>query len=465
MNELEVDRGSFRDPAGKVFYYNNRVLRFLNKDGINRLNFLKENNLLENCILNKYLIKSHEINNNNLNLNNLENKIFIEHKKIQYISYPYEWCFDQLKDAALHHLDFHIYLLNNNATLLDGSAFNIQFDGHKPIFIDLLSIKKYENGEYWTAHKQFCENFLNPLILKSKKGIDFNNWFRGNLEGINTKDLNALLSIKDKFSFNIFTQVFLLNFLEQRAIKNKNKNTIQVNKRKFPKKSLLSMLHSMKNFIISLDIKKSITMWDDYSKDNTYKTNEEDLKKKIVKEFAGKYKFETLIDLGCNDGVYSKICLKNGCKYVIGFDYDLNSINNAYKISKKENLNFLPLYFDASNPSPNLGWAQNERKGFIERINFTGMISLAFEHHLAIAKNIPLDQTIKWLTDTAPQGLIEFVPKNDATIKKMLTLKGDIFKNYNEENFKKLLLKNVNIVSETTISDSGRKIFEYKKPI
>jgi len=463
VNKIEVDPGSFRDPAGKVLYYNDRVLRILNKDGIARFSFLQENNLLDNCILNKFLIKSEKINSDNLNLQNLDSKIIIEHKKIEYISYPYEWCFDQLKDSALHHLNFHIYLLNNNATLLDGSAFNVQFNGHEPIFIDLLSIKKYENGEYWTAHKQFCENFLNPLILKSKKGIDFNNWFRGNLEGINTKDLNAVLSLKDKFSFNIFTQVYLLNYLEQRAIKNKKKNITQINKRKFPKNSFLSMLNTMKKFIISLDIKESRTIWDDYSKDNTYKINEENLKKKIVKEFASKYKFETLVDLGCNDGVYSRICLENGCKYVVGFDFDLNSINNAYKISKKEKLNFLPLYFDASNPSPNLGWAQNERKGFMERSNFSGMISLAFEHHLAIAKNIPLDQTIKWLVNTAPQGLIEFVPKNDETIQKMLSLKGDIFIDYNEENFKSLLLKNANIVSETVISDSGRKIFEYKK--
>ena len=169
MNKFEVDQGSFRDPAGKVLYYNGRVLRLLNQDGVDRLNYLKENDLLNNCISNQFLIESEEIASDNLNLQNLKNKTIIEHRKIEYISYPYEWSFDQLKDAALHHLNFHIYLLNNNATLIDGSAFNIQFDGHKPIFIDLLSIKKYEDGEYWTAHKQFCENFLNPLILKSKK--------------------------------------------------------------------------------------------------------------------------------------------------------------------------------------------------------------------------------------------------------------------------------------------------------
>jgi len=463
VNKIEIDQGSFRDPAGRIFYYNEKVLRLLNKEGEKRYNFLKKKNLLDNCISNKFLIQSNEVDSNNFNLDSLKNKKIIEHRKINYISYPYEWCFDQLKDAAIHHLNFHIFLLNNNATLIDGSAFNIQFEGYKPIFIDLLSIKEYQEGEYWKSHKQFCENFLNPLLLKSKKKIDFNNWFKGNLEDITTKDLNSILSFKDKFSFNIFTQVYLLNLLDQKAIKNKKINLDQISKKKFPKKSFLSMLSNMKNFIISLKIKKSRTLWDDYSKNNTYKKKEEDIKKKIVKEFANRHKFKILADLGCNDGVYSKICLGNGCEYVVGFDYDLNAINNAYKTSKDEKLNFLPLYFDASNPSSNLGWYQNERRGYMERLNFSGMLSLAFEHHLAIAKNIPLDQVLKWLINIAPHGLIEFVPKNDETIKKMLMLKGDIFNDYNEENFRSLILKNANIVSETIISDSGRKIFEYQK--
>ena len=463
MNKIKIDPGSFRDPAGKIVYFNNKILRLLNDEGKNRFQFLKKDNLLENCISKKFLIESNEVTNEILNLEEFKNKTVLEHNKLDYISYPYEWSFDQLKDAAIHHLDFHIFLLNNNASLIDASAYNIQFNGYKTIFIDILSIKKYEDGEYWKAHKQFCENFLNPLVLKSKKNIDFNNWFRGNLEGITTKDLNSLLTLKDKFSYNIFTQVVLLNYLERKALKNKTIDLKQVNQKKFPKSSFLGMLNNLKKFISSLELKKEKTIWDDYSQKNTYKEEEENLKKKIVKEFSSKYKFQILADLGCNDGVYSKICLENGCNFVVGFDYDLNTINNAYKIAKKEKLNFLPLYFDASNPSSNLGWYQNERKGYIERINFSGMLSLAFEHHLAIAKNIPLNQVLEWLIKTAPQGLIEFVPKNDETIKKMLTLKGDIFKDYNEQNFKNLILKNAKIISEKTISESGRKVFEYSR--
>ena len=461
MNTFNFEPGSFRDPAGKIFYYNNKVFRILDFEGEKRFKFLEENNILKESIKKNFLIESNRINEQDLNLKETEKKTIIEHKKLNYISYPFEWSFEQLKDAAIHHLNFHIYLLNNNANMIDGSAYNIQFCGFKPTFIDILSIKEYEDGEYWTAHKQFCENFLNPLILKSKKNIDFNNWFKGNLEGITTKDLNSILSLKDKISYNIFTQVVLLNFFERKAIENDKINLKKINEKKFPKHSFLSMLLNMKNFILSLNIKKSKTVWDDYSSNNTYSLEEENLKKKIVMEFASKYKFNSLADLGCNDGVYSKICLDNGCNSVVGFDYDLNAINNAYKTAKKDKLNFLPLYFDASNPSSNIGWSQKERKGFFERNNFSGMIALAFEHHLSIAKNIPLDQVIKWLIKIAPQGLIEFVPKNDVTVKKMLSLKGDIFKDYNEENFRKLLQNNSKIISETKINESGRKIFEF----
>ena len=235
-NFINEEHGSFRDPAGNIFYYENKVFRILNNEGLKRYNFLKKNNLLEKCIKNEFLIKSFEKRNEDLKINFFNDKKIIEHEKINYISYPYEWCFEQLKDAALHHLNFHLFLLKNNATLIDGSAYNIQFIGHKPIFIDLLSIKEYDEGEYWGAHKQFCENFLNPLILKAKKNIDFNNWFKGNLEGLTTKDLNALLSFKDKFSFNIFTQVVLLNYLEQKALNNKKINIKNIKQKKFPKK-------------------------------------------------------------------------------------------------------------------------------------------------------------------------------------------------------------------------------------
>ena len=459
---MNFDEGSFRDNAGRVIHHSNRIFRQVNKSGKERIDFFFKNDLYKKALENEYIIKSDILGKNDLKKYNFkEDSLIIEHEKIPYVSYPYEWSFYQLKEAALHHLNFHIYLLNNGATLIDSSAYNIQFIGSKPIFIDVLSVKEYKEGEYWYGHKQFCENFLNPLILSSKKGIQFNNWFKGNLEGIATEDLNKILNIFDKFSFNIFVHVYLLTKFENKY-KNQNKKFDLNIKKKFPKKNFLSMLNQLKAFINKLEPKKSATVWETYSNLNTYDDNETKNKTNIVKNFFQKNKSLMIADLGCNDGYYSKIAIESGCEYVVGFDYDFNSINRAYKtfINSK---NFLPLIFDASNPSTNIGWNEKERKSFFQRANFDCVLALAFQHHLTIAKNIPLEDVLSWIVALAPIGLIEFVPKNDETVQKMIKLKGDIFPNYNEENFKEFILKKATIVSEFQVTKSGRKIYEFER--
>ena len=456
------EKGSFRDPAGKIYYKNNQVFRKLSAIGVERFLALKESGIISQSIKEGFLIgtkESQKEDNENIN----KDELILEHDKIQYISYPYEWSFSQLKDAAIFHLDFHLFLLKNGATLIDASAYNIQFIGTKLKFIDVLSIKKYNEGEYWKGHKQFCENFLNPLILKSKKGIKFNNWFKGNLEGIETNELNNLLSILDKFSYNIFVHVYLLNKFEEKYTSKKTLKPITKVKNKITKKNLIAMLSQLRGFISRLNNRKSISTWDSYSTNNSYSNEEEHKKRDVVAKFSKKNNFNLIADLGCNDGEYSALCLRNGCKKVIGFDFDINAIDKAYKNASKENLDFLPLYFDAANPSSNLGWYQNERKGFIERANFNAIIALAFEHHLAIGKNIPLNDVVNWLVSLAPVGLIEFVPKEDETIKKMLEFKGDIFPDYTEANFEKYLLKNSEIISKNIVSNSKRIIYEYKR--
>ncbi|MDC3125834.1 hypothetical protein OA418_03250 [Candidatus Pelagibacter sp.] len=460
---MKEETGSFRDPAGRIFYHQNKVFRKLSNRGFEKFEYLYKNEIIQKSIDSNYLIHSKLISDEEKKKINLSVKDnVIEHKSIPYISYPYEWSFTQLKEAALFHLDFNLFLLELDATLIDASAYNVQFIGNKPIFIDTLSIEKYKEGNPWIGHKQFCENFLNPLILKSKKGVKFNNWFKGNLEGIETEELNKLLGFFNKFSYNIFVHVHLLNKLDQKF---KSKKSLQpINKKSFfPKKSLISLLNQLRKFIFELNDYKSITVWDDYSSNNSYSIVDEEKKKDIVSDFIKKNKFNLIADIGCNDGVYSYLALKNGCKNIIGFDFDINAINRAFLKSKEENLNFLPLYFDASNPSTNSGWNEKERKSFKERANFDAIIALAFEHHLAIAKNIPLEEVIEWLVSLAPQGLIEFVPKNDPTIKKMLEIKGDIFPDYNDLNFEKFLSEKSNILQKNQTSQSGRIIYEYKR--
>ena len=462
MKKLIIDDGSFRDPDARVAYLNDSVYRIVYPNGFKKFDFIKK--ILQNKSIAEYLIDTKEVDQEELRLLELENnknvRVF-KHKKIDYISYPYEWSFYRLKDAALHHLNLHINLLKNNATLIDAYSYNVQFNNYSPIFIDLMSIKEYSEGEFWTGHKQFCESFLNPLVLKSKLGINYNNWFKGNLEGIDTSELSKLLKFKHMLSWNIFYNIFLLNYFEKKYKKNED---LKITKNKKLKKSYyLSILTNLVNFIDGLKPKKETSVWGEYSRDNTYNEEEKKNKYEFISNYFNKNKSNRVLDLGCNNGEYSKLAIQSGCKSVVGLDYDLNAIDEAYLISKKERLNFLPLYFDVSNPSSDIGWYQKERKGFKKRLNFDFVLALAFEHHLAIAKNIPLEDVINWITSLAPKGIIEFVPKNDVTIQSMLRLKGDIFPNYNLENFKNFLSKKTKITSEKIVSKSGRTLFSFEK--
>ena len=462
MKKLIIDDGSFRDPDARVAYLNDSVYRIVYPNGFKKFDFIKK--ILQNKSIAEYLIDTKEVDQEELRLLELENnknvRVF-KHKKIDYISYPYEWSFYRLKDAALHHLNLHINLLKNNATLIDAYSYNVQFNNYLPVFIDLMSIKEYSEGEFWTGHKQFCESFLNPLVLKSKLGINYNNWFKGNLEGIDTGELSKLLKFKHMFSWNIFYNIFLLNYFEKKYKKNED---LKITKNKKLKKSYyLSILTNLVNFIDGLKPKKETSVWGEYSRDNTYNDEEKKNKYEFISNYFNKNKSNRVLDLGCNNGEYSKLAIQSGCKSVVGLDYDLNAIDEAYLISKKERLNFLPLYFDVSNPSSDIGWHQKERKGFMKRLNFDFVLALAFEHHLAIAKNIPLEDVINWITSLAPKGIIEFVPKNDVTIQSMIKLKGDIFPNYNLENFKNFLSKKTKITSEKIVSESGRTLFSFEK--
>ena len=462
MNFIK-DQGSFRDPAGYVFEYNKRIIRIIKKLGSFKFEEVISSNIIDESIKNNFLINTKNVTPEFKNHVNDEDCIFLEHQKIDYISYPYEWSFNQLKDAALFHLEFQLFLLEKNFILKDSSAFNIQFNGNKPIFIDVLSIEKYKEGEYWKGHSQFLQQFLNPLLLKSIKGIDFNNWFKGNLNGINTSELNDILNLKDKLSLNIFFSVSLLAKLEKQNRFFPDKALEKVKKqKKLSKKSYKLILIQLNNWIKKLNPKFNKSNWDTYSLKNTYGINQEKDKLELVKEFIKLNKPNYLADMGCNDGMYSIESLNEGAKKVFGFDIDHNSIDKAYIRTKKDNLNFLPLYFDAMNPSSNLGWNENERKSFKDRIIFDAFIALAFIHHLIIGNNVPLNEAVKWLTDIAPKGLIEFVDKEDQTVQTMLALKGDIFPNYSIENFEKSLSQHGKIIKKTNITDT-RILYEFNK--
>ena len=327
--------------------------------------------------------------------------------------FPYEWPFSVLKAAALLHLDLHLDLLERGVTLSDASAYNVQFRGARPLFIDILSLRRYREGEYWVGHRQFCEQFLNPLLLRALLGVPHNAWYRGSLEGLSASELTRLLPVHRKLSWNVMSHVVLQAKLDRKATREPERSIDKIREGRLSKTAFCGLLTQLRGWIARLQpADTGPTTWSDYADTHTYGSDEEAAKRRFVAEFVQQAKPRLLFDLGCNVGDYAVLALEAGARR-----HRLRlrpaGPGDRLRTGHKPDLSLLPLFLDAANPSPDQGWQQAERAGFAQRARADALLALAFEHHLAIGRNVPLAQLLPWLTGLAPAGVIEFVPKSD----------------------------------------------------
>ena len=420
----------------------------------------RDSGVLKKYVDKNILIDSQEIDSAGLGFAENSAAYVVEHPKIPFISYPYEWSFALLKEAALFHLDFQCDLLDDGFVLSDATAYNVQFDGPRPLFIDLLSIRKYQEGEYWLAHNQFCEQFLNPLLLRACIGVPHNDWFRGRLEGIPSGAISRMLPAYRKLSFRMMTHVVAPAKLQARS---ESRHTAESIRRQLPRNAYRALLGHLRRWIHTLQPAGSNTQWQDYDEFHSYSQSEEQAKKEFVSDFVANVRPNILWDIGCNTGEYSEIALNAGACKVVGFDFDNGAVDRAVSRAQSEKLDLLPLYLDGANPSPSQGWAQRERMGLAERSNADAVVALAFIHHLVIGKNIPLDDAVDWLMGFARHGLIEFVQKDDPTVLDMLALREDIFDQYNEESFLRAVEARAKIVTTRRNPDNGRLLVVYER--
>jgi ribosomal protein L11 methylase PrmA len=388
----------------------------------------------------------------------------LEHPKLDFISHPYEWPFRGLQAAALLQLDLYLEALKRDVTLSDATAYNIQFEGVRPVFIDRLSFRRYQDGQFWLGHRQFCEQFLNPLLLRSLFGIPHNAWYRGSPEGIGAAELSALLPLRKKLSWRVLTNVVMQGSLQKTRSSDAHKAV--AGKLKFPKPAFERLLHGLRTWIASLQpADRQPTTWQEYARHNSYRDTEAEAKRKFISRFVSETRPRTVWDIGCNTGDYSVAALQGGARSVIGFDFDQGALDLAFDRARSEQLAFTPLFLDVTNPAPDQGWGQSERRGLRARAKADAVLALALIHHVAISKNVPLGDVVAWLTDMAPRGVIEFVPKSDPMVVELLRLREDIFPNYDEEHFVKCLEQRARIVTSETVSASGRKLFAFERAV
>lgn len=448
---------SFRDPRGSVYHLNGRVLRTVLANAVEDFEFVRSTDLIKKLIAQQQLVAEKIVHAELLTTTFPKASYILEHPRLDFISYPYEWPFAALKAAALLQLSIHLQALEQGVTLTDASAYNIQFQGVQPIFIDHLAFTRYQPGELWQGHRQFCAEFLNPLLLRAYLGVSYHAWYRGALEGISVADLNQLLPWYRKMQPKVFMHVLMQTSLQKTPAPQAEKAIKKIN---LPLVALQNMLRGLHNWIEKLQpAKDGQTTWANY----TPQSAEATLKTRLLTEFVNATQPKLLYDLGCNNGFYSQHALTAGAQTVIGFDNDQDALDQAFLRAKNAKLKFLPLFLDLANPTPNQGWAQVERQGLAQRGPANALFAFAIVHHLAIGRNIPLPMLVNWLLDLAPQGLVEFVPKTDPMVQKMLARRSDIFSEYTLENFLQCFAQKCTIIKNETISPSGRCLIWYKK--
>lgn len=450
--QISFEESSFRDPSGAVFYKNNKVFRQINKT------YKKEFDLFVSSGLKKHLEKKGLLIKSKL----LDDNV-LEVQKIPFISYPYEWSFSQLKDAALLTLEIQKEALKFEMSLKDASSYNIQFYKGKPIFIDILSFEKYEEGTPWIAYRQFCQHFLAPLSLMVHKDIRLNQLFKVYLDGIPLDLTSKLLPKRTWFDSSFLTHIHI-HSKTQSSFADKAES-VKKFKGKLSKIALLHIIESLKNKIKKLNWHIKGTQWGDYYTFTNYSNTAFENKKKIVERFLKTIspKPKIVWDLGANTGEFSKIAYSQGA-YTVAFDIDPLAVEKNYINQRKYNEeNLLPLLLDITNPSTGIGWSGIERKSLISRGPADCILALALIHHLAITNNVPLSHIAKFMAQITSNLIIEFVPKNDSNTKKLLILRKDIFPDYSKEKFDEAFSKYFKIIKQEAVKDSKRTMYLMKK--
>jgi len=459
MNQNKRESASFRDPSGFLFWREGVLYRQVNLSYQDDYTLLMKSGLYQNLVDDDLLIPHEEVNAEPYDSENVYRVICPE--RIPFISYPYEWSFGQLKDAALTTLALQKHALKYEMSLKDSSAYNIQFWRGKPILIDSLSFEKYEESKPWVAYRQFCQHFLAPLALMSLRDVRLNQLLRTYIDGIPLDLASKLLPFRTRFNFPLLTHIHL-HAVTQRRYAGK-KIDLDSSTRVVNKTGMLGILSSLESIIRKLNWNPEETEWADYDSTHNYTDASIEHKKQIVTTYLERVRPETVWDLGANTGIFSRLASKQMI-HTVAFDIDPGAVELNYRqsVADKEQ-NLLPLLLDLTNPSPNLGWHNQERRSLFKRDSPDLLLALALVHHLAIANNVSLEQIARFMADLAQWLVIEFVPKEDPQTQRLLSSRKDIFVDYTQERFEEVFGTYFQIADSMVINNSGRILYLMKR--
>lgn len=446
---------SFRDPSGFMFHQDGVLYRQVNVSYQKDYDLLMGSGLYHRLVDDGWLVAHQEVDRA-LAGSDSAYKV-LRPEPIPFISYPYEWSFGQFKNAALLTLAIQKRAMEFGMTLKDCTAYNVQFRDGQVILIDTLSFEAYREGLPWVAYRQFCQHFLAPLALMTLTDVRLNQLVRTNIDGIPLDLASRLLPFRSKLRPALAIHIHL--HAKMQSAYGGEGGGARSAKRRFGRGALLGLVDHLESAIRRFHWEPEKTEWADYYRKNSYSDAALARKEALVGEYLDRIQPTMVWDLGANTGRFSRIAAARGIT-TVAFDLDPSCIELNYReVVQRREPRILPLLLDLINPSPGTGWLNRERNSFLNRGPVDAALALALVHHLAIGNNLPLLSIADFLRQVGRSLIIEFVPKDDPQVARLLASREDIFPDYHQHEFERCFRQFFEIEASAPIPDTGRVLY------
>lgn len=449
---------SFRDPAGFVFTREPVLYRQINEAGRADYERLTGSGLYDSLVKSGDLV-AHEEVDAALSPDGRAYRV-IRPERVDFISYPYEWSFSQLKDAALLILRLQKAAMAHGMGLKDATPYNVVFSNGRPVWIDTLSFETQRAGQPWVAYRQFCQMALAPLALMSYVDIRLQHLLRTNIDGVPLDLASTLLPAGTRLRPGLLMHVHMHATAQRRV---KDAASSHGRAKTFSATALSGIVDSLAGTVTRLEWRQAETEWGNYYEATNYTDAAFAHKREIVQAAIERLAPARVWDLGANDGTFSRLASERGIP-TIAFDVDPLAVEKNYRrVKQASERHILPLLLDLTNPSAGYGWANEERDALADRGPADLALVLALVHHLAISHNVPLERIADYLARLARAIVIEFVPKSDSQVQRLLASRVDIFDAYTQEGFEQAFSTRFMIDQTIPVRDAARTIYVMRR--
>ena len=462
MSEVRSEPGSFRDRHGRVFYRDGSVYRALSRQAVEAWERLEKTRFFPRLVEEGLIVRTRRVYAAELASTDAPPGDWagiLRHETVPYVSYPYEWSFRMLQDAALLQLRLISESLAEGMILKDATPYNVQWNGVRPVFIDIPSFEPLPPGGAWTGYRQFCSLYLYPLMLQAYRNLPFQHWLRGSLDGISPWECRDVLSGRDLFRSGVLLHVWLQSRFQEKYGARRESTAQLLKDAGFNRRAILSNVSRLTRLVSRLRWTPPASQWTGYAGDNTYSKPDQEAKREFVRWVVGRKRWKTTWDLGANTGDYSRLAAA-GSDTVLALERDSAAVDLLYRTLRREGPgNILPLVVNLADPSPSLGWRCRERTSLTERGSPELVLCLALIHHMVIAANIPLAEFVEWLSGLGGSLVIEFVRRDDPMVRMLLRNKEDQYNDYRMESFEECLGKYFRVHRRQELPSGSRVLY------